>query len=397
MHLIGITLNKKIARILFLAATFLYWISLYLYVPTLSTFVKTRTSDLAVVGTVLSMYGLWQAIMRIPTGIGVDKLGRGKPFIVIGMLFAAAGALVMAYSQSVTGLALGRTLTGFAAATWVPLVAVFSRMFEPKQAVYATSILWLSGSIGRMLATSSNGFLNSAGGYQLAFVLAAVAAGAAILFVLLSREEKREAHVVSVSSIAKLFRRADLMLPSCISLVLQISTWGITFSFLAIKAEDFGANDIVKSLLVSLNLVALTSGSLLNTIITKRVNHVYLLLVSILAFVAGIFVMVAGGALPMLYLGTMLMGIAIGFAYPTLMGLSIREVEPSHRTTAMGIHQSVYAIGMFAGPWLGGIISDSAGISTMFGVLAVFTLVGSYALLTAYWKHHRRQNTTEGR
>ena len=181
------------------------------------------------------------------------------------------------------------------------------------------------------------------------------------------------------------------MLPSCVSLVIQISTWGITFSFLAIRAENLGGNDIVKSLLISLNLVALTSASLLNTIITKKVNHIYLLAVSIFLFVAGIAVMFATKSLSFLYLGTILMGIANGFAYPTLMGLSIRDVDQSHRTSAMGIHQSVYAVGMFAGPWLGGILAGVVGIPTMFGISAAFTLIGSYVLLLIYRRHATRK------
>jgi MFS family permease len=40
----------------------------------------------------------------------------------------------------------------------------------------------------------------------------------------------------------------------------------------------------------------------------------------------------------------------------------------------MGLHQSVYAIGMFAGPWLSGILADAIGIRWMFGVTAVASL-----------------------
>jgi MFS family permease len=42
----------------------------------------------------------------------------------------------------------------------------------------------------------------------------------------------------------------------------------------------------------------------------------------------------------------------------------------------MGLHQAVYAIGMFAGPWLSGILADAMGIRLMFG----FTAVASLAL-----------------
>ena len=36
----------------------------------------------------------------------------------------------------------------------------------------------------------------------------------------------------------------------------------------------------------------------------------------------------------------------------------------------MGIHQAVYALGMFAGPWIGGILSDALGIRAMFAIMA---------------------------
>ncbi len=48
------------------ASVALYWISLYLYVPTLPVFVQKKVGDLAAVGVILSMYGLWQAIVRLP-------------------------------------------------------------------------------------------------------------------------------------------------------------------------------------------------------------------------------------------------------------------------------------------------------------------------------------------
>ncbi len=52
--------------------TFLYWVSLYLYMPTLPTYVQSKSDNLAMVGIVLSMYGLWQALLRLPLGIVAD-------------------------------------------------------------------------------------------------------------------------------------------------------------------------------------------------------------------------------------------------------------------------------------------------------------------------------------
>jgi predicted MFS family arabinose efflux permease len=41
---------------------------------------------------------------------------------------------------------------------------------------------------------------------------------------------------------------------------------------------------------------------------------------------------------------------------------------------AMGLHQAVYAIGMFTGPWLSGILAKAVGIPPMLVITAVATL-----------------------
>ena len=67
---------------LFIISAFLYWVSLYLYVPTLPTYIHAKIENLALVGTVLSMYGLWQAVVRLPLGIAVDCIASNIPFRV---------------------------------------------------------------------------------------------------------------------------------------------------------------------------------------------------------------------------------------------------------------------------------------------------------------------------
>jgi MFS family permease len=63
-------------------------------------------------------------------------------------------------------------------------------------------------------------------------------------------------------------------------------------------------------------------------------------------------------------------GFAGGNNYPVLMGLCIMNVSKSERSTAMGLHQSIYSVGAFAGPWLSGIIAKAIGIQPMIGVTA---------------------------
>ena len=81
------------------------------------------------------------------------------------------------------------------------------------------------------------------------------------------------------------------------------------------------------------------------------------------------------GSLPPLFVAQFCIGLSMGISYPVLMGMSIRYVADAERTTAMGLHQAVYAVGMFGGPWVSGWLAEAMGIRPMFGVTAFLCLV----------------------
>jgi hypothetical protein len=66
--------SRRLMIALYTVVIFLYWTSLYLYVPTLPTYTQSKSDNVALVGVVLSMYGLWQGIIRLPLGIAVGVL-----------------------------------------------------------------------------------------------------------------------------------------------------------------------------------------------------------------------------------------------------------------------------------------------------------------------------------
>jgi MFS family permease len=358
----------------YIAAAFLYWISLYLYVPTLPTYVQSKTDNLALVGTVLSMYGLWQAIIRLPLGIVVDWLGRRKPFIIAGLVLAGLGAWLMGVANNPTSLLVGRSVTGLAAATWVPLMVAFNSLFPADEAVRATAILTFVNSGGRILATSSTGTLNTWGGYTLPFFLAAGAAGLGILFLLPTREEPRPRLLPSPGGITHLITRQDVLLPSLLAAISQYAIWTTTFGFNPILAKQFGGTDVTQSMLVTMNLAMVIIGNLSATVLVSRVGARRLVLFSFSMLAVGVGLTAAAISLPALFAAQFFIGMSHGVNSPVLMGLSIRYVGDSERNTAMGLHQSVYAMGMFGGPWLSGILAQVVGLRWMLLITALGTL-----------------------
>jgi predicted MFS family arabinose efflux permease len=185
----------------------------------------------------------------------------------------------------------------------------------------------------------------------------------------------------SLTSIGRLVTRKDVLLPSLLAAVLQYVVWAVTFSFMPILAERLGATDITQSVLMSLHSGLVALGSFAATAIVKRLGTPGLVYATFLLLSAGTAMTALAPSLHLVFFAQFFLAVARGLGYPVLMGMSIQDVADAQRTTAMGLHQSVYAIGMFAGPWLGGVLADAVGIRPMLGVTAAGCLMVSLFLI----------------
>jgi MFS family permease len=209
------------------------------------------------------------------------------------------------------------------------------------------------------------------GGYTLPYYLAIGSAVIAILALLPAGEKRRQRRQPSAKGIAQLVIRPDVLLPALLNIVFQYGNYSSTMSFFPVLAKDLGASDVALGLLTGLHMGLSTLGTLTVTAIVRRVGEQRIVYFAFGAMMLG----VAGAALvssvPLVFVAQSLMGMAWGMGYPTLMGLSIRQVDDEQRSTAMGLHQAVYSIGMFAGPWLSGILADGLGMRPMFAITGV--------------------------
>lgn len=367
-------------KILYGLAAVLFWGTLYIYVPTLPTYIQTKTASLAMVGVVTAQYGLWQAIVRLPVGILADWLGRHKLLIILGFCLSGLGALTMGLAGGVGGLIVGRGITGLAAATWVLLVVAFSSLFPADEAVRASAILSLIAAVGRVAGTSVTGWLNQIGGFSLAFFLATGLAGVAILFVLPTRERRAPPQPTSPGRVARLVTRRDVLLPALLAAAAQHVNWGTTFGFIPILVERMGGSDVTQSVLVSMQIGVVMVGHLATTAMEKRLGARRLVYLSFGLLVVGLGISAFAPTLGWIFGAQFCFGLSLGVSYPVLMGKSIENVSEGRRSTAMGLHQAVYAIGMFSGPGISGLLADAIGIQPMFLVTGIAFLPTLFAI-----------------
>jgi DHA1 family multidrug resistance protein-like MFS transporter len=208
-------------------------------------------------------------------------------------------------------------------------------------------------------------------------MLAAGLAGLAILTMIPAHERRRPTQPPSKERIGRLITRRDVLLPSLAAAMLQYVNWAATLSFIPILIIKLGGTGVTQSTFVSMNIGVVVLGNLTAAVIVNQMGTRRLLFLSFGILSIGIGTAALTSSLLVLFVAQLLIGLAEGIAYPVLMGLSIKYVADIERTTAMGLHQAIYAIGTFAGPWLSGLIAEAIGLRPMFGVMALICLVVS--------------------
>jgi predicted MFS family arabinose efflux permease len=360
--------------ILFASAVFLFWFAHYVFMPTLPEYLRGKVQSLTALGGVLAMYGLWQALVRLPLGVLIDAVGRQKLFVLGGFLLFVLGAMVLGTGGTTFALYAGRSLTGLSMGIWVPLVVVFSSFFPAEQSVRASAILTLVTAAARITATSLNGYLNEWAGYIAAFLVAAAAAALGAVLVLPVQLGVRAGRTPKLRPLLRVFARRNVLLPSLLAAVNQYVIFGISLGFIPVLAKRLGAQDVVLGYLATVNLLFFLMGNLIVTSSSSRFRPESMVLVSYLLFSAAVAAATLAKSIPPLFLIQGSIGTAHGIGYPVLMGLSIRDVSLEQRTSALGMHQSVYAAGVFIGPWVSGALADAIGIRPMFGLTAALVL-----------------------
>jgi len=361
----------------------LFWAALYIYVPILSVYAQSLGASLSIVGFIVASYGVVQLFFRIPLGVASDRLGRRKPFVLVGFLTVALSCMGLALASTPAFLVLFRALAGLAACTWVTSSVLFASYFPPQQAVQATSLVNFFSSGGRVLATTGGGMLAQRFGWVSTFWAGMVLALLGLIAMAQAKEDADPLrHSQDWHDVVRIAKVPLLVITSLLATLAQYSSFATTYGFIPVYAATLGASRselgwLTAAAQIPYTLVALAAGHL-----GERIGERVLVVGAALIMAITTLVTPLISGLGLLALARVGYGVGQGLIYPTLMGLSIKAVPQSERASAMGIFQAVYALGMFGGPAISGLIADHLGLTAMFLVTGGFSL-GMGAL--AFW------------
>jgi MFS family permease len=373
---------------LFCAVTLLFWLSMYTCVPILTPYVEHLGASHQMAGFIVGMYGLSQMLLRIPVGIASDRLHKRKLFIVFGMAFSVLSGVGILISHQLTWILLLRALAGAAAATWVDFTILFASYFRKEETTRAMGTISLYNSLGQMIGILGGGALADVLGWEAAFLLGAGvgAVGAAIALFVVEKYDPNE-KPITVQAVAEVASDRILLTVSFLAILFQLLTFATVFGFTPVYVEALGAG--------KLDMGILTFCSTLPTAIASWIGGGHLAQrigernVVVLGFVlSGVFTVVIPftDSFWLLVATQAIAGFGRGFTTPVLMALSIKHMDSGRRATAMGFYQAIYGLGMFAGPYLMGLLGDSLDLDQGFlivGLLGCAAAVLSHLMLRA--------------
>ncbi|WP_313083651.1 MFS transporter [Pulveribacter sp.] len=336
--------------------------------------------DPALVGLAMGIYGLTQAFLQLPVGMASDRLGR-KRVIVAGLLVFAAGSLIAALADTLTGLLVGRALQG-AGAVSAAVTALLAD--QTRDAVRTKAMALVGASIGLMFAIALVAAPPLAARVGLAglFGLTCALALAGIAVVLWVVPPEPALHQdVPRGRLAEVWRHADLLRLNAGVFVLhtvQMAMWVAVPAMLLQAGLPKAAHWQIYLPAVVLSFVAM--GGLFAMERRGRLRAALLTAIAlVLAVQAALALLSAGGAQPTLWvLGGLLFVFFCGFnaLEATQPSLVSRMAPANLRGAALGAYNTLQSLGLFAGGALGGALAKWAGATGLFAATA---------LLTALW------------
>lgn len=368
-----------------IAAIACFWGALYLYVPILTPYAEGLGASMTMLGLIVSSYGFSQLVLRIPVGIWSDRIGRRKPFILAAYAAAILAGLGLALSRGPSGILAARTMSGVSATMWVVITVLFSSYFPPDRAGYAMSLINFATTLTQLVATLLGGLIAEVWGWHAPF-WGAVVIGIAGLFVAAPLKEAKEIRVAGLrlGELIAVGKERFLLTVSLLAALYQINTWVTVYGFTPNVAAQLGASKAQLGWLTLVTTLPTAIASLgTGSFLARRFNERQMVVAGFFLSALGTLAIPFSATLAPLFISQAIGGFGRGLIFPVLMGLSIEAVPNEKRATAMGFFQSIYALGMFGGPALGGMTAEVFGFSGAFYATTVITVLGGVASAVA--------------
>lgn len=368
-------LKKK--RFLLYLVTFLFWFAQYVYNPYMTPYLLGLGISASFAGVIVGMYGSTQLICRLPLGVMADHKQKHRLFILLGVALCALAAGIRVLSQNPVVLLCANAISGVASSMWISFTILNSLYYAPEELSRSIGSINAVNNAGILAAYILGGLLYARFGMVMMFWLSLGAGLLGAIVALFIRDEPAK-EGLPVGKLLSVVLQKRLIVFSLLGTLFQFIVFATANSFASTVINNAGVTAVQLSICSALfTLGGMLSSYFVGSKPAQRIGPVKL---SVIGF--GLLA-VYSFALPFMpnFLALAAMQFVGGCGgtstFSIIMSDAIRDVPNEQRSTAMGFYQSVYAVGIMAGPALMGGLIDA------FTITPAFAIVGAVCVVTA--------------
>jgi len=376
-------------HILFILITFIYWFSLYIYVPVFVSYLDYLGGTYTFVGFIVGSYGIMQILLRLPVGVVSDRLQIRKPFLIAGLVTGVISCLGFALTESIEFALVSRFISGITASMWVAFTVLYASYFKQEDTTRAMGNVQFITVASQLISMGLSGYLVTQWGWKSPFWIGGFVGIFGIVLALRikeSKQKKSESKKIRMSELNEVLREPTVLKAAILSAlahaVLFITMFGFTPDYaLKIGASKESLIFLVGSFMIPHAIAPIITGRYL----AGHFQKWKILVVGFFGTFAFSVIIPFINNLGFLYLTQAFNGFAQGMTIPLLMGMAIQTIPNRKRATAMGLFQAVYAIGIFLGPFISGLFSEEGTFLPVFLTAGAAGIIGM--LLSLKWRY----------
>lgn len=357
-----------------------FWASEYCHAPYFTPYLETLGFAATVIGFITGTYGFTQMLVRIPLGMATDATGGYKATILLGAVFTTLSSFGLIFVTDLVPILLCRVMAGLAASTWLAFTILYNAYYKADESVQAMTNVNAYNNAGKFLAFVLGMVTSSLWGYKIPLVCSfltgcvAVVCAARLKPIRLEHEPFRLAHVWVT------LKNPAVLAAALFAVVLQFFMQGTVFSFTSAVAKGLGANAFQIGLATVLYTVVQVAGAgFVGKRLLPRLRTAAAVSLGFVVLMASALLVGLGTAVPFVYLGQLVAGFGCLMLNAVLMAMVVRFVPQQRQSTAMGLYQAIYGLGMSAGPVAVGQLAGASGYRAAYLAVALLMAVAAAA------------------
>jgi len=333
-------------------------------------------------GFVVSSFFVFRTFIELPSGYIADSAGRRIP-IILGITLTLIASLWCGLATDAFQLILARGLWGlgtslFFCVTSTLIVDLFEARSRGRALGTFQGIEFLGSIIGPLLGGYAALYL----GFNMAFIVYAVALCPALAISLTSRDlrrfnrsQTRLSNKNLRASLSKL-RSWGLLLACSSGFIVFFVENGVISTILPLYFNSMLKYDVsFIGLLMGLRSVGFIAANFLSGPLSDRLGRRFFLLMAAALYAAAFLLLIYATGFEMLVSTMVVLGVANGMAQVTLPVLAAESVDPSLRGTAIGTFRTSFDVGAIVGPIVTTLILNSLGVLPCFYTAALVMVV----------------------